>query len=121
MTVAKDVIGKIDVEEPILEILRKRFAPDAIDSILQEMVKFTYFTRTDQNMDATLMKFAKLSQKAEAGMLMGSGFPDECVPVLCMQNAALAKNEKTWVLASRGHTLAFQSGKINRFRPKCAV
>ena len=93
MTVGKDVVGNIDGVMQILEIPRGRFAPDPIDIILQDMVKFTYFKRTDQNMDSTLTKFAKLSQKAEAGMLMGSGLPDECVPALCMQNAALAKDE----------------------------
>ena len=67
-------------------------APDAIESM--------YFRRTDQNPDAYLMEFDMLLQKAEARMIMGSGFPDEFVSVLCVRNAALTKNEKRLALAS---------------------
>ena len=50
-------------------------------------------------------------------MIIGSGFPDEFVAVLRMQNAAPTKNEKTLVLASVGNTLAFQSvsAQMRRF------
>ena len=40
-------------------------------------------------------------------MLLRSGAPDEFAPALCMQNNALSKNERTWVLASLHNTLAF--------------
>ena len=40
-------VEEIDGVEQILEIPRERFAPDAIDSIFQDMVKFMYFKRTD--------------------------------------------------------------------------
>ena len=43
----KDVIGNADGVEQILEILRGRFAHDAIGSIFQDMAKFMYFKRTD--------------------------------------------------------------------------
>ena len=109
MTVGKDVIGNARGVAHTLRILRERSAPDAMDSIFQDMAKFTYFKRTGQNMDTYLMEFDMLRQKAEARMLMGSGSPDEFAPVLFVQNAALTKNEKTLALASSGNTLAFES------------
>ena len=54
MTVGKDAIGNFGGAKQILEILRGRFALDAIDSIFQDMAKFTYFKLTGQN-------FAKLT------------------------------------------------------------
>ena len=87
----------MDGAAQILSILREQFAPDAIDIIFQDMVKFMYSKRTDRYMDTYLTKFDMLRQKAEARMLIESGLPDEFVSVLCMQNAALSKNAKTLV------------------------
>ena len=47
MRVGKDAIGNSDGAEQILEISRGRFAPDATDSIFQDVVKFTYFKRLE--------------------------------------------------------------------------
>ena len=58
-------------------------------------------------MDTYIMEFEMLREKAESRMVMGPGFPDAFVSVLCMQNAALTQNEKTLVLASLGNALAF--------------
>ena len=121
MAVGKDVIGNTVGAEQLLRILRERFAPYAIDSISQDMVKFTYFKRTDQNMGTYLMEFDMLRRKAEAHVLAGSGFPDEFVSVLRTQYAALTKNEKTSVLASLGNTLALQqvSAQMRRLSGPC--
>ena len=43
-------------------------------------------------MDAFLMEFEALRDKAGARMAMGSGFQDESVFILCMQNASLSGN-----------------------------
>ena len=102
MSAGKDVVGNIDGVAHTLRILRERFAPDAIGSILQDVAKFTYLKRADQNADTYLLR-----QKAEARMLMCSGFPDEFVSVLCIQSAALSENEKTSALASLHRTPAF--------------
>ena len=40
-------------------------------------------------------------------MLMGRGFQDVFAPILCMQNAALAKSERSLVLASIQNTPPF--------------
>ena len=66
LSVGRDVIGNLDGAEQILKILRERFAPDAIDSIFQDMAKFMYFKRTGQNMDTYIMKFEMMR---EAGHL----------------------------------------------------
>ena len=54
-------------------------------------------------------------------MVMGAGFPGEFASVLCMQNAALNKNEKSLVLASLGNTLAFPqaSAQMRRLFGHC--
>ena len=59
-----------------------------------------YFKRTDQTMDTYSIEFDILRQQAAARALMGSGFPDEFAPVLCVRNAALSTNGKTLALAS---------------------
>ena len=106
MSVDRDVIGNLNGAEQILRILRERFAPDAIDSIFQDMVTFVYFERAGQNMATYIMEFEMQREKAESRMLAGSGFPGAFVSALCTQNAALSKNGKTMALASLGNTLA---------------
>ena len=53
-----------------------------------------------------------LRQKADARMVAGSGAPDEFAPLLRTQDAALSKNEKTWVLASLSNTLAYRRRRL---------
>ena len=109
MTVWKDVIGNIDGVEQISKILRKSSAPDVIDSIFQDMVKFMYFKLTGRNLATYLMEFDMLRRKAEARTIMGSGFPDSFVSALCAQGVALTKNVKTLVLTTLGNSSASQS------------
>ena len=51
-------------------------------------------------MDIYMMEFDVLRRKAVARKVMGRGFPDEVLSTLCVQNAALSKNETS--LASDG-------------------
>ena len=60
MSVGRDVIGNLDGAGQILRIPRARSAPDAIDSISQEMVKFMSSKRTDQSMGTYIMEFEML-------------------------------------------------------------
>ena len=106
MTVWRDVAGNLDGAGQISEVSRERVAPDAIDSILRGVAKFLFFRRTDQGAETYLMEFDIWRQKAEARMITGAGFPDEFAPVRCVRNAALAKNERTLVLASLGNASA---------------
>ena len=82
LSVGRGVIGNLDGAEQISKIPRERVAPDAIDSIFQDMVKFMYFKRTDQTMDTYTMEFETLRQKAESRMVVGAGFPDKFASVL---------------------------------------
>ena len=95
LPVGRDVIDDLDGAGRILRILRERFAPDAIDPIFRDMAKFIFSKRAERNMDTYIMEFEMLRGKAESRVLIGSGFPDTSVSALCMQNAALPKNEKT--------------------------
>ena len=56
MSVGNDSIGNVDGVALILRIFRGRLAPDAIDSIFEDMVRFTYFKRAVQNMDTYLLE-----------------------------------------------------------------
>ena len=107
MAVGKHVVGNIDGVGQISEIPRGRFAPDAIGGIFQGAPKFLYFERTDPSTRAFPAEFDMLRQKAEARVVTESGFPDEFVSLLCMQDAALTRREKTSVPATSGSTLAF--------------
>ena len=91
LSARRDVIGNLDGAAQILRTPRARFAPDAIDSILQEMAKFMSFRRTGQNMGTHIMEFEMLRKKAASRMLLGSGFPSALVSALCIENAALPK------------------------------
>ena len=110
MSAGRDVLGNLDGAEQISRILRERFAPDAIDLIFQDMAKFTYSKRAGQKMGTYIMEFEMLREKAESQMLMGSGPPDAFVSVMCTQNAALSKNEKTMVLAKFRQHIGLSSG-----------
>ena len=105
----------------ILMILRDRFAADAIGGVCRDVVKFRYFERADQHMDTYSLEFDIPRQKGEARMLMGSGFPDEFVSVLCMKNASPSKKEKTLALVSLQNTLAFPavSAQMRRLFGPC--
>ena len=58
-------------------------------------------------MDVYLMEFDVLREKEEARMATGSGPPEKSASILCMQNAALSKSEKSLTLASIQNTPPF--------------
>ena len=66
MTVGKDCVGNNDGAQQISRIFRERLAPDAVDAIYQEEVKFMNFKRTDQTTGGFWIEFDVLSVKAEA-------------------------------------------------------
>ena len=87
-------MGNNDGAEQILNISRNGFAPDKVDRIFQDVAKFPFCKRTTQDMDTFKLEFDISRQKAEARMSKGTGLPDECASLLCMQNAPLSKNER---------------------------
>ena len=82
------------------------FAPDKVHSINQGVGRFLQFRRAGQTIDGYIVEFDLLRRKAEPGMQIGGGFPEACVPVLCMQQAALSRHEKSLASASRQKSLA---------------
>ena len=55
MSVRTDAVRRADGAAQILRSLRELFAPDAIDSISQDMVKSLYFERAGQNLETYLL------------------------------------------------------------------
>ena len=102
MTIGEDHIANDGGVRPILRILRRRFAPDAIDAMYHDAAEFMNFKRTDLTTDAYLIEIHVLRGTAEARKVMGSGVPDEFVPILCMQNAPPLKHGKSLALARIG-------------------
>ena len=66
------------------------------------------FKLADRTTGTYLIELERIREEAEALMVMGSGFPDEFVSVLCMRNAALSQNPTSLALASIRETLAFR-------------
>ena len=121
LPVGRDVFDNVDGAEQISRFPRERFAPDSAYSIFQDMAKFLYIARTDQNLDTFSMAFEMLRKKMESRMLLGPGPPGALVSALREQNAALPKNEKTAALACLSNALAFPqaSAEMRRlFRPR---
>ena len=110
VTAGRDVVGNLDDAGQISKISRERFAPDAIDSILQDVVKFTYPKCTDQDMDTGLLEFDALRRKAETRMLMGAGFYGAC------KTLRWPKMRKRWLWPARA--ILWPS---RRFQPRCDV
>ena len=75
------------------DVLRNYFAPEAVDAIRQQVMRFTRSRRTDQSVDEYIAEFDLLRRKAESKMEMGAGFPEPFVSILRAYNAALPRHE----------------------------
>ena len=72
-------------------------------------------------MDVYPIEFDDLRGKAEAGMVMGAGFPDKYAPTHRAQNAGFPKKRKSMDLVSLRNTpaLPVASSQMSRlFRPR---
>ena len=79
LPVGRDVNENSGGAQQILRIPRECFAPGAIDSIFQDMVKFTYSKRTGQNTDAFITEFEITREKAESRICLGSVYAERGV------------------------------------------
>ena len=79
VTEGSDISDHSDRVAKILEILRNYFAPEAVDAIHQQVMRFTRFRRTDQSIDEYTAGFDLLCWKAESNVEMGAGFPEKFV------------------------------------------
>ena len=75
LAAGKDVVSNIDGVAQISRILRERPAPDAIDSIFQDIMKFSRFKRPGQNMDTFPVEFDMSRQEPRSAWLWDVVFP----------------------------------------------
>ena len=108
-----DVIAGPDGAKRISELLRDYFAPEALDSVYQEVVRFSQFGRAAQTTDGFLVRL-DLPHKKAASKKQGGGwaFPEVFASALRMPNASLSRPDGPPVPASarkpgyRGGSLA---------------
>ena len=104
-----DILDHIDGVSKILIILRNYFAPEAVDAIQQQVMRFMRFRRADQSIEDYIMEFDLLRREAAPRMKIGAGFPERFVSLLRMDDAALSRHEKSSIMASCRKNLRFGS------------
>ena len=79
----------------VIQTLRGRFQPDAVDRVFAQVERFTSYARTDQPIEKFLLEFGILRRKAEKHMFPAAGgFPDLDVCFLCIRAAQLKPSNK---------------------------
>ena len=96
-----------------LDILRKYFAPDAVDAIHHKVVRFMRFPRADPYVVEYIAEYDLLRRKAESKMEIWTGFAEHIAPILRMDNAAPSHHEKPSVIASCNKTRRFGDASAN--------
>ena len=76
----RDVILYNGGAQKILQISHERLAPNAVDAIHREVVRFLHFVRADQKMEASWLEFDVLRRKSESRMAMGGGLSPMASP-----------------------------------------
>ena len=100
MAAGSDRIMHPDGVMEIMQLLNGYFAPDAADSVYQEVACLLRFEQTAQTVDEHLVRFDPLSGKAESKMQMDGAFPAALASVLCTQHAFLYRPDKSLTPAS---------------------
>ena len=72
----------------ISDIMRNYFAPGAVGAIRRQVTRFTRYRRTDQSIDEFVVALDLPRRMAESGMEMGTGSPEQILPISCLDNAA---------------------------------
>ena len=81
--------------ETVLRTVRNYVQPATLGRVYQQESKLSQFRRTDQTMERYPLEFGVSSWEADAGATMGGTFADGDVPILCLQNAAGCRAEKS--------------------------
>ena len=89
-----------DGAEEILEELTAHYAPGALDTVYEDVVKFPNFLKTAETIDQFLAQFDLLRKLAERKMGGGRAFPDAFAAALRMGHASSTHNQKALALAS---------------------
>ena len=130
----KQLLGP-DGVMPVVQVLRDNFAPEAIDSKYQHVVRFLHFKRAEKTMGLCLARFDLPRREAESWIRMGGLSPETSAPISRMQNASLSELIKRrrrpacrgiWVRLRRQGKWGdnwvqwdVQFGKMFRWRRKC--
>ena len=75
MSAGNLIILNNDGAAEILDILHGHFAPDAVDAVYKEVVRFLHFERMDLSMEVSLLGFDVPRRKAESRMQLGANSP----------------------------------------------
>ena len=102
-----DILDHSDGVSGILDVLRNCLAPEAVDAIRQQVMRYARCRRADQSIGEYVVEFDLLRRRAESKMEMGAGSPDQFVSILRMDNAALARHEGSLGVAGRYKSLRF--------------
>ena len=97
-----DMLGHSDGVAKILNILRNYFAPEAVDGILQQGVRFMRFRRTDQSVGEYVAEYDLVRRKTESNLGMEAGCPGRFASISPLGSAALSRHAKSSVMAN-GH------------------
>ena len=108
-----DILDHGDGVSKISEPLRSYHAPEAVDEIRQQVMRFMRFRRADQSIRENIAEFDLLRGKAEPQMEMGAGFPDQFASKLRMADAAQCRQEKSLIAASCRESLRFAAASAN--------
>ena len=95
-----DIVANNDGVDRILAILRAYFAPEAVESGNQEVVRSPQLKRTAQTVDVYLAEFDLLLRQAGSKMRKGGDRPESSESVLCIRNASLSGKGDSLVSAS---------------------
>ena len=102
----------VEGAEKALKIPCEKFAPDAVDSIFQDVVQFSQFEKAGQRAAVILVEFDKLRRKAESKIQMGGAAPRQFASALYVEKATLPRSEKSLILASVQVNLAFPAAAV---------
>ena len=83
----------------ILKTLSNCSQPESLGRVCQQVAKFPHYTRADQTMEYRLLDVGVFRRKAGARVIRGGASPGGAVSILCTQNAALPRAEKSFLLA----------------------
>ena len=97
MAVRSDqLLEPVDVVATITLLLREHFAPDASDSVDQDVALFLQLKRTTRSIGEYLSKFDLLRRKAEARMQMSWSFSDTSAAISCLRYS-----QRAWEFGDR--------------------
>ena len=109
---ARIILGTTPAPNEFYEFRGNDLRKMRFDATYQEVVEFMKPKRAARTMETSSMEFDLLREKAEAGMGMGSGAPDEFAALLCMRIAGLPMGAKFRALPAFAIHRRFQRRQV---------